>query len=313
MQSEKRKILKEIFGSYKKEGSEILFYCPFCEHHKRKLSVNLKKGAYKCWVCESSGYKLYRLVRTFGSYEHRRKWAELEDGIELNNFQEQFLRIFRGEDIEKPTINLPKDFKTLATNNLSYDAIEAKEYLRSRNVTNSDILKWKIGYCSRGKYKDRIIVPSFNLRGDVDYFVARTFKNEWPTYIAPRVSRDEIVFNELYVDWTKDLTIVEGVFDAIVAGNSIPILGSTIKNGSKIFESIVMHDTPIYLALDADVKKKESRIIESLLEYDIELYKVDTSGYDDISDMGKVEFRIRKRYAEKITRDSYLNFVLNAV
>lgn len=311
MRSQKIKILKEIFGSYHREGSEILFYCPFCKHHKQKLSINIDKDAYKCWVCEASGYKLYRLVRSFGTYSQKREWAEIDGAIEINNFQEEFLKIFEENNEEnRHSIELPKEFETLATRDITNSSRDARKYLRSRGITREDIIKWKIGYCRRGKYEGRVIIPSFNLKGDVNYFVARTYEYDWPYYLVPSVPRDEIVFNELYVDWTKDLVIVEGVFDAIIAGNSIPILGSTIKSGSKIFEAIILHDTPIYLALDSDVQKKEDKIIRNLLQYDIELYKIDTSGYEDVSDMGRAEFLCRKRKAERITEESYLNFVL---
>ena len=37
-------------------------------------------------------------------------------------------------------------------------------------------------------------------------------------YYNPPVEKD-FIFNELYLDWNKDITIVEGVFDAIVARN----------------------------------------------------------------------------------------------
>ena len=50
----------------------------------------------------------------------------------------------------------------------------------------------------------------------------------------PEASRD-IVFNQLYLDFDEDLTIVEGVFDAIIAGpNAVPILGSTLNEDSAL-------------------------------------------------------------------------------
>ena len=62
----------------------------------------------------------------------------------------------------------------------------------------------------------------------LNYFVTRTYDNDWRKYLNPKASRD-IVFNHLYLDFDEPLTIVEGVFDAIKAGeNSVPLLGSTI-------------------------------------------------------------------------------------
>ena len=50
----------------------------------------------------------------------------------------------------------------------------------------------------------------------------------------PPTAKSKIIFNELYIDWNEDLTLTEGVFDAIIAGqNSVPILGSSLKQQVK--------------------------------------------------------------------------------
>jgi hypothetical protein len=100
--------------------------------------------------------------------------------------------------------------------------------------------------------------------------------------------------------------LVEGVFDALVAGNAVPILGSTLRTDSDLLRKIVRNDTPIYVALDPDASKKERRIIEMLLRYDIELYKIDVSNYEDIGSMSRDVFEERKKNAAFIDRDNYL-------
>ena len=96
------------------------------------------------------------------------------------------------------------------------------------------------------------------------------------------------------------------MFDAIVCGNAVPILGSTLRSGSDLLRKIVQNDTPIYIAMDPDAAKKERRIIKMLLEYDIELYKIDVSGYEDVGSMPKEVFQERKNNAAFIDRDDYL-------
>jgi len=100
--------------------------------------------------------------------------------------------------------------------------------------------------------------------------------------------------------------IVEGVFDAIVAGNAVPILGSTLRADSRLIQKIVYNDTPVYIALDPDAEAKERRIIQTLLKYDIELYKIDVSGYEDVGSMPKEIFQRRKQQASIIDSDNYL-------
>jgi hypothetical protein len=88
--------------------------------------------------------------------------------------------------------------------------------------------------------------------------------------------------------------------------NSVPLLGSTLRENSKLFKRIVENDTPIYLALDDDAKSKELRIIKKLLTFDLEVYKIDTSGFEDVGSMPKDTFLSRKSNSTLMTPDEIL-------
>jgi DNA primase len=300
---EARKILHNVLGNFAQRGSELLFTCPACEHHKLKFSVNLDKNVYKCWVCDFYGRNIRRIVRRFGTYIQLQKWDSFTDTSDLAKFEDLFLGKNKQEnEIE---LELPSEFQSLANKTLPVTAKPALNYLHERGVTKEDIIRWKIGYCFSGEYENRIIIPSFGEKGKLNYFIARTYNGGRFKYKNPQASKN-VVFNELFVDWNKDLVLVEGVFDAINAGNAVPILGSTLRANSKLIREIVLNDTPIYIALDPDVIDKERKIIQTLLEYDIELYKIDVSGYEDVGEMSKDAFEERKRKAVFIDRDNYL-------
>ncbi len=300
---EAKKILHETLGHYSDKGSELLFQCPSCNHHKRKFSINLNKNVYKCWICDYRGRNIRRIVRRFGSYTQLQKWDEITNRTDLARFADLFMEPERCEDA--PKVELPKEFVSLCSNNMPATATYAMRYLQKRGLTKEDILKWKIGFCFSGEYKNRIIIPSFNDSGDVSYFIARSYSGDSYKYKNPKASKD-ITFNELYIDWNSDLVLVEGVFDAVVAGNAVPILGSTLRKGSQLLREIVRNDTPIYIALDPDAADKERKIIKTLLQYDIEMYKIDVSGYEDVGSMPKDVFKQRKNNATVIDSDNYL-------
>ena len=175
-------------------------------------------------------------------------------------------------------------------------------------MTKEDIKRWKIGYCSSGEYEGRVVFPSFNLNGNLNYFVGRSYIGDWRRYINPSV-RSDVVFNHLMLDFLKPVIIVEGVIDAIKAGtNSVPLLGSTLSETSILFSEIVKNDTTVYLALDSDASKKTERLIKLFLKYDIELYVVDLQGtpYEDVGDMPKEEFERLKTEAEKLDAEKFL-------
>jgi len=300
---EAKKILHETLGNYADKGNELLFACPACNHHKRKFSINLDKNAFKCWVCDYRGRNVRRVVRRFGSYIQLQKWDKISDRPDLERFTELFME--RSDQPSKTKVELPEEFQSLCLRKIPATGLAAYRYLEKRGISKEDILKWKIGYCFSGQYRNRIIIPSFDDDGDCNYFVARSYNGDSYKYKNPKASKD-IVFNELFIDWNLDLVLVEGVFDALVAGNAVPILGSTLRPGSELLRKIVRNDTPVYIALDSDAAEKERRIIKMLLEYDIELYKIDVSGYEDIGSMSRDIFEERKNNATFIDRDNYL-------
>ena len=304
--NEKIKIINDILGSSRKVKNEHLYSCPYCNHHKKKMSVNFAKNYWKCWVCDQRGKNVYRIVRKFGTYDQRQKWLLLDGRLDLTEFDKFFAEI-NDEEITQ-TVSLPEEFVSLCNRNLPMSSKKALDYLKSRGLTKQDILSWKIGYCTGGRYGGRIIIPSYNWSGDANYYIARSFGSHQRRYLNPPVGRD-IVFNELYIDWDEDVVLVEGVFDAIIAGpNAIPILGSTLRENSRLFQQIVLNDSPVYLALDNDAEKKRNWIIKSFLRYDIELYLIDTSGCEDVGSMTREEFRKRKEIAIPADLDEILIF-----
>jgi len=298
-----KKILHGVLGNYYEKSEELLFTCPVCNHHKRKFSVNVHKNVYKCWICDYRGRNIRRIVRRFGNHNQLVAWDQIFGRQDLEKFADLFVES-ECEKI-KQKLELPNEFQSLATKNLPATGLYAHRYLNKRGISQADIIKWKIGFCFDGEFRNRIIIPSFDEDGDCSYFIARSYTGDSYKYKNPRASKD-IVFNELYIDWNKDLVLVEGVFDALVAGNAVPILGSTLRSGSDLLRKIVRNDTPIYIALDPDAAEKERRIIEMLLRYDIELYKIDVSGFEDVGSMPKQVFQQRKNNASFIDGDNYL-------
>jgi hypothetical protein len=75
----------------------------------------------------------------------------------------------------------------------------------------------------------------------------------------------------------------------------------------KIFQEIIKHDTPVYVALDKDALKKTFDLIEKLINYEIEIYKIDTTKIKtDIGDINKEHFEELKSNAILMTRNEFL-------
>jgi len=300
---EKLKILKNVLGSCYQNGSEYLFYCSKCKHHKKKLSVNIEKNTFKCWVCDYASYNIRTLIRSSGTSKDLIQWDDISGTVDISAFD----TLFQAESIEREQqIELPEEMISLTGDNLPYSAIYAKNYLNERGISKQDIIDWKIGFCPDGEYSGRIIVPSFGNSGHANYFVARTYENKYPPYLNPSASKN-IIFNELFVDFDEDIIITEGAFDAIVAGkNSIPLLGSTLRERSRLTQKIVQYGSRVYLALDPDAQEKELKIVQMLINYGIETYKIDITPYKDVGEMHREVFLQKKREAHFVSFDSLL-------
>lgn len=303
--SDKLKLLKKAFGSPWSNGTEHLFHCPKCNHHKRKMSVNIDKGVFKCWICDFSGTKISQLIRRYapGYYADYRL---LEGEVDLAKYD----TIFAEHTPEPPQIiDLPENFQTL-TGKKTRLKHKALKYLYSRGFTDSDILTWKIGFCDFGEYQDRVIIPSFDDEGNVNFFVGRSYTDDWMKYKNPQVSKD-IIFNDLNIDWDADVILVEGVFDAMKCKNAIPLLGSTLREKSKLFQKICEKKPNIYLALDEDAKGKEFSIAKKLKEYGINVMTITITPYADIGEMPPEVVEERKQNADFVSEMDYLEYKLN--
>ena len=128
------------------------------------------------------------------------------------------------------------------------------------------------------------------------------------------LSSKDIIFNDLMVDWTEDIVLVEGAFDAIKAGdNAIPILGSTLEVNSSLFNKILNFESKVFVALDKDARWKQLKLIKSFMAHEIEVYSVDTAPFDDVGKMSHKEFLERKEEAVLVDENMLLRLKLENV
>jgi DNA primase len=228
------------------KGNEQAHHCPFCNHHKKKLQINLDTQRWHCWVCDSKGRSIQSLLRKLN--------VDLRDiAVVKDVYGDEPEYDTKEEFVAK--LQLPKEFKQLYFKPKGINPLynQALHYLNKRGITKADIVKYNIGYCEDGLYGGRVIIPSYDENGDLNYFVARSFyEDEKMKYKNPPISRDVIVFENM-INWNEPITLVEGVFDSFsVKRNVIPLLGkfllSKLKN--KIMEKGVK-DVTIMLDSDA--------------------------------------------------------------
>jgi hypothetical protein len=279
-------LVNSVLGTGKSTSKGNYAYsCPFCKHHKPKLEINFtenEKGEnpWHCWACDRRGKKIYQIFKSIGT------------PTEINNELNSLVKsgFVEKQIIIEEKVTLPKEFKPL--NNIQQSNIigrHALHYVKSRNITEEDIIKYNIGYCETGNYAKMIIIPSYDNNGNLNYFTARNFeKNSTLKYKNPSVSRDIIPF-ELFINWDLPFILCEGPFDAIaIKRNTIPLLGKNIQ--STLMKKIVKSSVDkIYIALDKDAQKQALNFCEKLMSEGKEVYLVDMQDKDP-SEMGFENF-----------------------
>ena len=253
-------ILNSLIQSNGTDGgkNELLYYCPFCNHHKQKLQVNVITQQWHCWVCDAKGKSIFSLAKKLKA--PKSVFTELSQ-IFKNSKKYTF------DSAEKSKIvKLPDEFFTLRGKNESLSFKHAKAYLEKRNITQEDIIRYNIGYCTDGTYGGRIIIPSYDENGILNYFIARSFYNSYLKYKNPPVPKDTVIF-ELYINWKMPIVLCEGVFDAIaIKRNAIPLLGKTVQD--KLLKKMINNNVPeVIVALDSDAQSTMINVCDKLIRH----------------------------------------------
>lgn len=287
-------VLQDIFGEYKHHNDvrgQITFDCPVCSHDikgldegdgKGNLEINYKMFVYKCWVCAETHHThghLNKLVFKYGS------------PIQIRDFKlytpDEFV-VRSGGDYKK--VRLPKEFIEFSSasmgRKLTHQYKQAFNYLKSRNITEDMIKKYRIGYCDSGQYESRIIIPSYNEEDEINYFVGRSYlKYTKRKYMNPEADKNTLIWNEHLINWDKPIYLVEGAFDSLFLENSIPMLGKFITDN--LFVKIYDNAKKVTIVLDGDAWSDSQKLYHRLnvgkLMGKVKVIKIE--GDKDIADL----------------------------
>jgi DNA primase len=299
--------VENILGkSHKRARDNYAFHCPFCNHRKPKLEINMAtneegKNFWECWVCQTRGQSIFSLLKQLSTPK-----AEAQEVLKY---------IKKGKKYEYNTeevVELPKEYQELATaSTTSIIANKVRKYLYERGFTDNDFIKYNVGYTTSGDYGGRIIIPSYSESNRLNYFIGRTYEGAYFKYKNPETSKD-IVFFENLINWNQPIVLCEGAFDAIaIRRNAVPILGKNISDAlmKKIITSSAQD---IYIALDQDAQKDALQISEKLLNLGKRFFLVDLKQKDP-SEMGFKAFTRLIQSAVELDLSGLMLHKINAI
>ena len=286
--------IENILGkSHKRARENYAFHCPFCNHRKPKLEINMhtdEKGhnPWECWVCNTKG-------RTIKSLLYQLKTPR-------DTAREILKYLPKGSEIklkQLSIIEMPKEFQPLYNaSSTSVVANLVKKYLYERGLSDNDFIKYGIGYATTGDYGGRVIIPSYSRSNQLNFFIARSYDGNYFKYKNPEVSKD-IIFFENLINWNTPIILCEGVFDAMaIRRNAIPILGKTIS--PTLYKKIITSPLKdVYIALDQDARDRALEISQQLLNQGKRVFLISLPDKDP-SDMGFRAFTELVQQAEEL-------------
>jgi hypothetical protein len=270
--------LGEAKNGFDDSNFQYQFACPHCverdgsgEARKYNLECNIQKGVFQCWKCGSIGEDMHgSITKLIKMYGNNSLLDEYKSTIRSIRDSELYKLHFNSNDfnidtsiIQREDLKFPSSFKFFEKGKPFNKG--AMRYLNERGIGWDIIERYKIGYTEREeenkKGSFRIIIPSYNSFGELNYWVGRDYlpkSDKFPRrikYDNPKVEKKDIIFNEDKLVWDADITLVEGPFDHIVVPNSVPLLGKALNNGYKLYwELITKANANVNIWLDNDAK-----------------------------------------------------------
>ena len=277
-------LLESVLGKGKStSGNNVAFFSPFTSHYKPKLEIDINttsdgQNAWHCWISDKKGRSINSLFKQMNlGKQYFEQLSKIIQSAKYKNFDT--------EEKVVEVIALPEDYRPLWKPKKTPDFRNAMSYLKKRRVTIFDILKYRIGYCESGEYSGKIIIPSYDCTGQLNYFVSRAYyKADKYKHKNPKISKDIIGF-DLTINWEEPIVLCEGSFDAIaIKRNAIPLFGKIIQPNlqKKIIEKRVKD---IYICLDEDAIRNALSIAEKFMGEGLNVYFIELKE-QDASDLG---------------------------
>ena len=274
-----KQLLESVLGRSKsaRGGEEAVFSCPSCNHHKKKLTVNLATQKFQCWVCGYKGHRAFKILKAISATS--KSYEILKEIDNQYNFKKS-----TKQKVDANILQFPRGVTPI----MSSSAILSKHalhYLDQRGITQQDIVKYDLHYCEEGPLRNMVVIPSYDKDGFLNYYVGRSFdKNAYIKHKLASSTKDIIGF-EMYINWDLPVILCEGAFDAMaIKRNAIPLFGK--KLSTTLMKKIIKSNVEkIYLALDEDALKDAFNHAETFMSYGKRVYLIEM-GDKDPSELG---------------------------
>lgn len=261
------------FEHVKTNGKEIMIDSPFPEEmgdepdHGGHLWCNVdggkhkrKDGVYRCWKTDKLGTLTGFVMKTDGcTYEealsliggdtdHALIEKTLDDFFKNKHKIDFNINLEEKEEFKLKLPSYTYPLPELLHHSMGKVAIE---YLQNRKLPYEDLF-----FCTRERYKNRIVIPYYGKNGDLIYYNCRDIGNKKRKYLGPPeeigIGKGDVLF---MTDWPEKGSVIyicEGEFDAMSL-KQCGFFGAAVGGKSLSDQQVdLLRGYKIVLALDND-------------------------------------------------------------
>ena len=241
--------------------------CPFCDKIWH-CGVNLDTKTFGCFKCHSGG-NFVKLLQAILKKNFIEVLEYLKTGagevIDIRYIDKLIKEIapYQGIEEQIKPIALPEGYTSLYNKRIPY-----LDSGRKFPIPQDQVNYYKMGVCSEGHYKNRLVVCDVNEKQEPIYWVARDISGKvskkdklWnPNSEELSVGSSDILFNYYLARNYPTVVITEGVFDSIYVGNNaVATYGTGLKKNHMYWllqggfkEAVLLYDSDVK---DAELEK----------------------------------------------------------
>lgn len=233
---------RNSLGDTISKGGNLSFNCPNCEdnlgndRNKYNLEVNCDKYVFHCWSCNDSG-TLYSLAKKHADNEYIKYFPK----ININDKQQLHSQIKNVNEVKLPFPN----FKKLNEEQIFY-------LINYRGLNNDIIKKFDI----RSFNNQLLFINKDSITGLINYWLIHDYSNT-KNYIKPKdIQLNSICMFEHLINPELPIILVEGIYDALVLPNAIPLLGLGLN---RTVRSFLQGKKNVLVFVDSSVKLQQKQ------------------------------------------------------
>lgn len=223
-------------------GPSLICDCPFCGKAEH-LYIHQKEGYWTCFKCDKRNRDIIWLVAEVTGESYKaiklKRFREVVKFRWQNNHQDEdwdrYKNILRAKEKEMIEILPPDEFISV----FDGKKWQMPKYLVDRGIEREIALRYYLGFCNKGDYRNRIIFPFSCPNGFA--FTSRAVDDREPKYFHPKgtkFARMLYGWSQIYSEITNgEVALVEGPMDVLKLAtfgiNALGLFGKELHDPQK--------------------------------------------------------------------------------